>query len=65
MVLTTPAAIAGELRSGAMVEIRVRNAPAFYTDMGVVTLAGRSLSPGAAWIIDRLRSVAAQPTAAA
>ena len=58
ILMSTNAAVTEDLRSGRLVQIHIRNAPAFYTDMGVVTLAGRSFSAGAAWIIEKMRALA-------
>lgn len=58
ILMTTHAAVAEELRLGKLVQIEFRDAPPFYTDMGVVTLAGRSFSAGAAWIIEKMRVLA-------
>ena len=58
VLMATNAAVAEELRLGRLVQIHIRDAPPFYTDMGVVTLAGRSFSAGAAWIIEKMHVLA-------
>jgi len=63
ILMTTNAAVVEDLRLGRLVQIHIRNAPKFYTDMGVVTLAGRSFSAGGAWIIERMRDLAAAQAA--
>jgi DNA-binding transcriptional LysR family regulator len=54
ILLTTFGVIQTELLNGSLVELELPAKPGIYADMGVVRLAGRSLSPSAAWLIDRI-----------
>jgi DNA-binding transcriptional LysR family regulator len=58
ILLSTYAAIADELADGRLIALDLPDRPAIYADMGVVSLAGRSLSPSAAWLVERMHSLA-------
>ncbi|MDE2430019.1 MAG: LysR family transcriptional regulator [Burkholderiales bacterium] len=55
ILLTTFGVIGAELSSGSLVELSLPEQPQVYADMGVVRLSGRSLSPSANWLIQRIR----------
>jgi DNA-binding transcriptional LysR family regulator len=58
VVLGAPhAAVLAELQSGALGRLRVTGLPPLFSMMGVVTLRGRTPSPMAAAIIERLRAL--------
>ncbi len=52
------AAVSDELQSGQLRAIHLRNAPALYSEVGIVSLAGRSHSPFATLVIQRLQDIA-------
>ncbi len=58
VLLSTYAAVSRELADGSLVALQVPDQPAMFAEMGVVTLAGRSLSPAAAWLVERMRNYA-------
>ncbi|MES2068725.1 MAG: LysR family transcriptional regulator [Pseudomonadota bacterium] len=60
VLLATYAAVSAELAAGSLIALQVPNQPALFAEMGVVTLAGRTLSPAAAWLVERMRSYADQ-----
>ncbi|WP_394778730.1 LysR family transcriptional regulator [Undibacterium sp.] len=60
VLLSTYAAVSQELADGRIVALQVPDQPALFAEMGVVTLAGRSLSPAAAWLVERMRDYADQ-----
>jgi DNA-binding transcriptional LysR family regulator len=51
------AAVSDEVTSGELVPLVVLGTPPLYSDLGVVSLRGRSHSPMAATVIDRLRAL--------
>ncbi|HEY8023399.1 MAG TPA: LysR family transcriptional regulator [Burkholderiaceae bacterium] len=55
IMLSTYAAASGAVADGSLVAINMPNQPKFFTDMGIVSLAGRTLSPAAAWLVDAMR----------
>ncbi|HTD05509.1 substrate-binding domain-containing protein, partial [Undibacterium sp.] len=60
ILMSTYAAVSAELSKGKLVALELPNQPALFADMGVVTLAGRTLSPAAAWLVDRMQAYADQ-----
>jgi DNA-binding transcriptional LysR family regulator len=57
VVLGAPhAAVEAELRSGALLKLRVSGLPPLFSSMGIVTLRGRTPSPMAEEIMARLRA---------
>jgi DNA-binding transcriptional LysR family regulator len=58
LVLGAPqAAVEAEVQSGALRKLRVTGLPAMFSTMGIVTLRGRTLSPMAGAIIERLKAM--------
>lgn len=53
------AAVRGELKSGQLEQLQVQGLPPMYSDMGIVSLKGRSFSPMAAFAVDFLRRFSA------
>lgn len=53
-------AVAEEVGDGILVELEFENVPKFSTDMGIVSLRGRSHSPVADFVIARLKALANQ-----
>lgn len=58
------AAINMELESGQLQQLNIQGLPPMYSDMGVVSLRGRSFSPMAMFAVDFLRSCSASINAA-
>ncbi len=58
VLLSTYAAVSAELAEGRLVALEVPDQPSLFAEMGVVTLAGRTLSPAAAWLVERMRNYA-------
>jgi DNA-binding transcriptional LysR family regulator len=56
ILLATFAGARAMLAAGTIVPLDTPKPPDLYAEMGVVTLAGRTLSPSAAWLVERLRS---------
>lgn len=57
LVLGAPhAAVHGEVQSGALRLLRVTGLPPLFSTIGIVTLRGRTPSPMAEEIIERLRA---------
>jgi hypothetical protein len=57
------AAVRSELEAGQLQQLNVQGLPHMYSDMGVVSLRGRSFSPMAAFAVDFLRTFSASLTA--
>jgi DNA-binding transcriptional LysR family regulator len=55
VLMTTYAALHGELAAGRLVPVALPNMPAISAEMGIVTLTGRSLSPTAEWLVARMQ----------
>ena len=55
----TDAAVRDELAAGQLQQLKVQGLPPMYSDMGVVSLRGRSFSPMAAFAVDFLRMFSA------
>lgn len=55
ILLSTHAVVRAEIERGAMCEVRMPDQIEVYAEMGIVTLAGRSLSPAATWLIEHIR----------
>ncbi|GGC63564.1 LysR family transcriptional regulator [Undibacterium terreum] len=60
VLLSTYTAVSAELEAGTLVALEWPGQPALFAEMGVVTLAGRSLSPSAAWLVQRMQAYAEQ-----
>lgn len=60
VILTaTEAAAAEEIRAGTLVPLHFKGLPPMYAEIGIVQLAGRTLSPGARLVMDNLIALAA------
>ena len=59
VLASTDAAVANEVLAGKLVALNLRGVPLFYTDMGIVSLKGRSFSPMAAFAVTFLQEIAA------
>lgn len=59
----TDAAVRVELEAGQLQQLHVEGLPPMYSDMGVVSLRGRSFSPMASFAVDFLRTFSASMTA--
>ena len=55
ILLSTYPVVSAEIERGTMCEITMPDQIEVYAEMGIVTLAGRSLSPAASWLIERIR----------
>ncbi len=61
LLMISFAVVQRQLESGHLVVLRTPKWPSsVYADLGIVTLAGRTLSPTAQWLIDRMRILAAE-----
>jgi len=60
LAIVTYAAVRDELATGALVEIDMQPPLNRFADIGIVRLAGWTLSPAAEWLIERLRDFAGQ-----
>jgi DNA-binding transcriptional LysR family regulator len=60
VLLSTYAAASANLAAGRLVALSVPNQPALFAEIGIVRLAGRSLSPTAEWLVARMRNHADQ-----
>lgn len=58
LLLATEAAVAQDVRDGALVPLGFNHQPSLYAEIGVVQLYGRSLSPGAALVLGHLHAIA-------
>jgi DNA-binding transcriptional LysR family regulator len=59
VLLASEAAVAHSVAAGRLAPLRFGDAPPLYAEIGIVQLYGRSLSPGAALVLERLRAIAA------
>lgn len=57
------AAVRSELEAGQLQQLNVQGLPPMYSDMGIVSLRGRSFSPMASFCVDFLRTFSASLTA--
>jgi len=57
ILLATEAAATEETRDGRLVPLHFKNLPPMYAEIGIVQLAGRTLSPGARLVIEYLQAV--------
>ncbi len=55
IMLSTYAAASGAVAAGTIVALDMPKQPKFFADMGIVSLAGRTLSPAAAWLVEAMR----------
>lgn len=55
ILMATYAAVSADLRDGTLVALEIPDQPLMFAEMGVVTLAGRTLSPAAAWLVQRMQ----------
>ncbi len=58
VLASTDAAVADEVDTGRLVMLQLRGVPPLYSDMGIVSLKGRSFSPMTAFAVTFLREVA-------
>ncbi|MBV8665758.1 MAG: LysR family transcriptional regulator [Burkholderiaceae bacterium] len=58
ILLSTYAGVKDELAKGSLVALDLPDMPVIYADMGIVSLAGRSLSPTATWLVERMQDYA-------
>lgn len=63
VLICSDAAVSTELESGQLQALVVQGLPPMYSDMGVVSLRGRSFSPMAGFAVDFLRAFSASLTA--
>ncbi|HJV03581.1 MAG TPA: LysR family transcriptional regulator [Burkholderiaceae bacterium] len=59
ILLATEAAVAAEIASGQLQALDFPGLPPLYAEIGAVQLAGRTLSPGAQLVLERLYGIAA------
>lgn len=59
LLMATEASVAEDLDAGRLAALHFPGLPLFYTEIGVVQLYGRSLSPAAVLVLDTLRGIAA------
>ena len=62
VLASTDAAVAGEVTAGKLFALNLRDVPSFYSEIGIVSLKGRSFSPMAAFAVTFLQIVAAKKT---
>ena len=55
ILLSTYPVVRTEIERGTMCELTMPDQIEVYAEMGIVTLAGRSLSPAASWLIEKIR----------
>lgn len=55
VLICSDAAVLAELKAGQLLALAVQGMPPMYSDMGVVSLRGRTFSPMAAFAVDYLR----------
>ncbi len=65
ILMSTEAGSADEVAAGTLRPLPFADMPPMYAEIGVVALAGRSLSPGAQLVLDHLRTVAMHTPATA
>ena len=63
VLICSDAAVSAELKSDQLQALEVQGLPPMYSDMGVVSLRGRSFSPMAGFAVDFLRAFSASLTA--
>lgn len=61
VMIMAHSAVAIEIEEGTLCPLLIANAPPLFSEIGLVTLAGRSLSPVARLAIDTLRQLLADP----
>lgn len=59
ILLATEAAVAGEIAAGTLEALDFPGLPPMYAEIGAVQLAGRTLSPAARLVLERLHGIAA------
>jgi len=55
IMLSTFAATSDAVAAGSIVALVMPDQPKFFSDMGIVSLSGRTLSPAAAWLVKAMR----------
>lgn len=60
VLASTDAAVADEVDTGRLVMLQLRGVPPMYSDMGIVSLKGRSFSPMAEFAVTYLRGIATE-----
>ncbi|MGH8810199.1 MAG: LysR family transcriptional regulator [Noviherbaspirillum sp.] len=60
LLASTYAAVTDALARGALIPVEMPDPPALYAEMGVVSLSGRTLSPAARWLVEKMRERAEQ-----
>ncbi len=60
ILLSTYPVVSEHLAAGRLVPLTMPNQPTLFAEMGIVRLAGRSLSPTATWLVERMRHYADQ-----
>jgi DNA-binding transcriptional LysR family regulator len=63
IMAATLAAVDRELRAGTLISLSFPNLTSLYTEIGIVHLHGRTLSPGAKMVLNTIRAVAAEAPA--
>ena len=58
VLASTDAAVADEVDAGRLVMLQMRGVPPLYSDVGIVSLKGRSFSPMAEFAVTYLREIA-------
>lgn len=59
IMTATLAAVDSEIRGGTLVSLSFPKIPSLYTEIGIVHLNGRTLSPDATMVLSTIRAVAA------
>ena len=59
IAITVHAAVQAEVKAGRLRQIQLQRQPALASEFGLVSLAGRSFSPSARWMIDRMKQLSA------
>ncbi len=57
IAITTFASVHREIKNGELVALSTSNPGDFFSELGVVSLKGRTLSPSALWLIERMREL--------
>jgi DNA-binding transcriptional LysR family regulator len=60
ILISTFAVVGDDLAAGRLKPLTIPNQPTLFAEMGIVRLAGRSLSPTAEWLVTRMRHYADQ-----
>jgi DNA-binding transcriptional LysR family regulator len=60
ILVATQAAVERELRAGTLVLLPFPETSALFTEIGIVHLSGRTLSPGATLVLNTIRAIAAE-----